>query len=159
LKKNHEVSVYVPASFPGMFKKGVEDLGAKVVSVEESIEICNKVHLTGEMVGPANEQAVILDSSKGLIVITGCAHPGIVSMIRRAKEIVNKNVYLVFGGFHLLNKRDAALKEIISQFRELGVQKVGATHCTGDRAIELFKQAYKEDFIPMGAGKVIQIKD
>jgi 7,8-dihydropterin-6-yl-methyl-4-(beta-D-ribofuranosyl)aminobenzene 5'-phosphate synthase len=159
LKENHEVSVYVPASFPGAFKKSVENSGAKVISVEESVEICNKVHLTGEMVGPANEQALILDTSKGLIVITGCAHPGIVGMIRKAKEVVNKNIYLVFGGFHLVNKSDAELKEIISQFRELGVQKVGATHCTGDRAIELFKQAYKENFIRMGAGKVIQIQD
>jgi 7,8-dihydropterin-6-yl-methyl-4-(beta-D-ribofuranosyl)aminobenzene 5'-phosphate synthase len=159
LKENQEVSVYVPASFPGVFKKGVENSGAKVVSVEKSVEICNKVHLTGEMVGPANEQAVILDTSKGLIVITGCAHPGIVGMIRRAKEVVNKNIYLVFGGFHLLDKSDAELKEVISQFRDMGVQKVGATHCTGDRAIELFKQAYKEDFIRMGVGKVIQIKD
>ena len=159
LKENKKVTVYVPHSFSNTFKKRVEDSGAKVVSVSEPVEICNKVHLTGEMIGPANEQALILDTSKGLIVITGCAHPGIVGLIRRAKEVVNKNIYLVFGGFHLLDKSDAELKEIISQFRELGVQKVGATHCTGDRAIELFKQAYKEDFIRMGLGKVIQIKE
>jgi len=159
LKKNNKVSVYVPNSFPDTFKKRVEDSGAKLVSVSEPVEICEGVHLTGEMFGPANELAIILETNKGLVVIAGCAHPGIVSMVRRAKEVVKKDVHLVFGGFHLMNKSDAEVKAIINQFKDLGVQKVGATHCTGDRAIELFKKAYGENFVRMGVGKVIQIKD
>jgi 7,8-dihydropterin-6-yl-methyl-4-(beta-D-ribofuranosyl)aminobenzene 5'-phosphate synthase len=159
LKTNNKVTVYVPKSFPASFKKRVEDSGAKVVSVSVPVEICEGVHLTGEMFGPANELAIILDTNKGLVVITGCAHPGIVGMVKRAKEVVNKDVHLVFGGFHLMNKSDAELKAIIGQFKDLGVQKVGATHCTGDRAIELFKQAYGENFIRMGVGKIIQIRD
>ena len=51
------------------------------------------------------------------------------------------------------------MKEIIREFKELGVQKVGATHCTGDLAIGLFKKAYGENFVQMGVGRVIQIKD
>lgn len=159
LKKNNKVSVYVPNSFPDTFKKKVEDSEARLVSVSEPAEICDGVHLTGEMFGPANELAVILDTNKGLVVITGCAHPGIVSMVRRAKEVAKKDVHLVFGGFHLVQTSDTEVRAIISQFKDLGVQKVGATHCTGDRAIELFKQAYGENFIQMGVGKVIQIKD
>ena len=159
LKKNNKVSVYVPNSFPDTFKKRVEDSGAKLVSVSEPVEICSGVHLTGEIKGPVNEQALILETNKGLVVITGCAHPGIAGMVRRAKEVVKKDVYLVFGGFHLVNASDTEVKAIISQFKDMGVQKVGATHCTGDRAIELFKKAYGENFIRMGVGKVIQIKD
>lgn len=159
LEENNKVTVYVPNSFPDAFKKGVKDSGAEVVSVSEPVEICSGVHLTGEIMGPVNEQALILDTNKGLVVITGCAHPGIAGIVRRAKEVVKKDVRLVFGGFHLMNKSDAELKTIIGQFKDMGVQKVGATHCTGDRAIELFKQAYGENFIQMGVGKVIQIKD
>ncbi len=72
---------------------------------------------------------------------------------------MDKNIYLVCGGFHLLNKSEEEVKKIISQFKDLGVQKVGATHCTGDQAIELFKEAYKENFVKMGIGKVIRISD
>jgi len=43
---------------------------------------------------------------------------------------------------------------VIRQFRELGVQKVGASHCTGDRAIQLFKETYREDFVPIGVGRL-----
>lgn len=159
LKENNKVSVYVPVSFSDSFKKRVKDSGAKIVSVDEPVEICKNVHLTGELTGPANEQALILDTSKGLVVITGCAHPGIVDMVKRAKEVVKKDVYLVFGGFHLVSKSEAEVKDIIRQFKELGVQKVGATHCTGDLAIGLFKNAYEENFVQMGVGRVIQIKE
>lgn len=159
LKENNKVTVYVPASFPNSFKQRVKDTGAKIVSVDEPVEICKNVHLTGEITGPVNEQALILDTKKGLVVITGCAHPGIAGMVKRAKEVVKKDVYLVFGGFHLRGKSEAEVKEIIRQFKEMGVQKVGATHCTGDLAIGLFKQAYGENFVPMGVGRVIQIKD
>jgi len=51
------------------------------------------------------------------------------------------------------------VKEIISQFRDLGVLKVGATHCTGDKAIELFKKEYKENFVQMGVGRVLKLSD
>jgi 7,8-dihydropterin-6-yl-methyl-4-(beta-D-ribofuranosyl)aminobenzene 5'-phosphate synthase len=159
LEKNNKVTVYVPVSFPDSFKQRVTDSGAKIVSVDEPVEICNKVHLTGEIAGPVNEQALILDTNKGLVVITGCAHPGIAGIVKRAKEVVKKDVYLVFGGFHLGGKSEAEVKEIIRQFKELGVQKVGATHCTGDLAIGLFKKAYEENFVQMGVGRVIQIKD
>ncbi len=159
LEENNKVTVYVPVSFPDSFKQRVKDSGAKIVSLDEPVEICNKVHLTGEMVGPANEQALIIDTSKGLVVITGCAHPGIVDMVKRAKEMIKKDVYLVLGGFHLVSKSEAEVKEIIREFKELGVQKVGATHCTGDLAIGLFKKAYEENFVQLGVGRVIQIKE
>lgn len=159
LGENSRVSVYVPDSFPDAFKKRVENSGAKIISVSDPVEICSHVHLTGEIMGPVNEQALILDTSQGLVVITGCAHPGIANMVKRAKEVVKKDVHLVFGGFHLRGKSDAEVKAIISQFKDMGVQKVGATHCTGDRAIELFRQAYGENFVQMGVGKVIRIQD
>ncbi len=159
LKENNKVTVYVPAFFPDSFKQRVKDSGAKIVSVDEPVEICKNVHLTGELTGIANEQALILDTSQGLVIITGCAHPGIVEMVKRAKEVVKKQIYLVFGGFHLGGKSEAEVKEIIRQFKELGVRKVGATHCTGDSAIGLFKQAYGENFVPMGVGRIIQIKE
>ena len=100
---------------------------------------------------------MILDTSKGLVVITGCAHPGIVDIVRKAKEILDKEIYLVFGGFHLLQHSAQQVEKIIEQFKDLGVQKVGATHCTGDKAIEMFKKAYGDNFVTLGVGKALKI--
>jgi 7,8-dihydropterin-6-yl-methyl-4-(beta-D-ribofuranosyl)aminobenzene 5'-phosphate synthase len=159
LGMNSEVTVYLPASFPQQFFENVEQKGAKTIHVDKPVEICKDVLSTGELGVQIKEQSLVLNTNKGMIVITGCAHPGIVNIVRKAKEVLNEKIYLVFGGFHLLRKSDQEVKEIIKQFRELGVMNVGATHCTGDGAIKLFKEAYGENFIPMGVGKVIQISN
>jgi len=159
LEINPNVSVYMPASVAQQWEPEIKKRKAKSVAVSQPIEVCKHVFLTGEMKGPVNEQALILDTAKGLIVITGCAHPGIVEMVKNAKKIHNKKIYMVFGGFHLAQKSDAEVKQIIEEFRQLGVVKVGPTHCTGDKAIKLFKDAYGDNYIKIGAGKVIEISE
>jgi len=125
---------------------------------DNALQICQGVHVTGSAftwpIMRNVEQSLVLDTTKGLVVVTGCAHPGIVEIVKKAKQMLNKDVYLVLGGFHLLDLSDSQIQRIIQQFRELGVQKVGASHCTGDRAIQLFKEAYREDFVPIGVGRI-----
>jgi 7,8-dihydropterin-6-yl-methyl-4-(beta-D-ribofuranosyl)aminobenzene 5'-phosphate synthase len=103
------------------------------------------------------EHSLIFDTSKGLIVITGCAHPGVTEIVSKAREILNKDVYFVFGGFHLMQKSQAQVQAIIKQFEAAGIVKCGATHCTGDKQIEWFKEAYGDDYVSMGVGKIIKI--
>jgi len=79
---------------------------------------------------------------------------GRIQIIQKAKQMLDKDVYLVFGGFHLLNDSDSQIMSKIQQFKSMGVKKCGASHCTGDRAIELFKQEYGADFVPIGVGPV-----
>ena len=157
LEKHSDVSVYLPISFPQAFVKQVKRTGAEVMSVDEPVEICKGVYLTGEMGDRIKEQALILDTDRGLVLITGCSHPGIVDILKRAREVLNRDIYLVFGGFHLLRKSDDQVREIIDQFKDLGVQKVGATHCTGDKAIAAFREGYGANFVQIGVGKVIEI--
>jgi len=159
LDKNHDVQVYLPLSFPYEFIRRVENKRAKVISVDEPVKICRHVYSTGEMGDRIKEQSLIINTRKGLILVTGCSHQGIVNILKRAKDLFDKEIYLVFGGFHLGAKSEKELKEIMRSFKEIGVMKCGATHCTGDRAIELFKEAYGENYIPMGTGKVLEIKD
>ncbi|GAI55878.1 unnamed protein product, partial [marine sediment metagenome] len=88
-----------------------------------------------------------------------CAHPGVVDIAKRAKQIVpDKNIYLVMGGFHLSGVSDLGLRNIIKGFKEIGVQRVAPSHCSGDRCRELFKEEYKEDYIESGVGKIIIIQ-
>jgi 7,8-dihydropterin-6-yl-methyl-4-(beta-D-ribofuranosyl)aminobenzene 5'-phosphate synthase len=100
---------------------------------------------------------LIIDTAKGLIIVTGCSHQGIVNILKRAKEILDKPIYLVFGGFHLGRKTDAEMQEIIAAFQSMKVEKCGATHCTGDAQIAMFKKAFGENFVPMGTGRVIEV--
>ena len=156
LEKKSGIPVYLPHSFPEEFIDKVKDAKATVVLINEPVEICKDVYSTGEIEGPVNEQSLIVKTNKGLVVVTGCSHPGIVNIIKRAQEIMGEEVYLVFGGFHLMRHSEKEVKEIIRQFRELGVKKCGATHCTGDKQINLFKEAYGNDYIEMGTGRVLE---
>jgi 7,8-dihydropterin-6-yl-methyl-4-(beta-D-ribofuranosyl)aminobenzene 5'-phosphate synthase len=158
LGKNSNVSVYMPPSCSVSFIQEVKGTGAKVLIPDAPVEICKGVHLTGPMGEQIIEQSMIVDTAEGAVVITGCSHPGIVNIIRKSKAILSKETHLVFGGFHLMRKSDDELKQIISEFKKLGVKKVGPTHCTGDRAIQMFKQAYGPDFVQMGVGRRLKIE-
>ena len=124
LKKKSDVSVYLLTSFRDVLFQEVKQTGAKIVSIQAPVEICKNVHTTGEMGVQIKEQTLILDTSQGLVVITGCAHPGIGEIVKKAKQILNKDIDMVFGGFHLMQTPAVQVKEIIADFRELGVINV-----------------------------------
>ena len=157
LKNNPKTPVYLPISFPEEFDNKVKNTGSKAFKIKDPVKLYKNIYLTGELDGPVKEQSLIIDTQKGLVIITGCSHPGIVKIVKKAKTYLGKKVYLVFGGFHLMRQSDEQIKKIIANLRELGVEKCGATHCTGDRQIKLFKEDFKENYIKIGAGSVIKI--
>lgn len=159
LEKNREVVVYLPKSFPKGFKNGVKGYGAKVVEVQGPLKICEGIYSTGELGAWIKEQSLIIHTEKGLIVITGCAHPGIVKIVDKAKDLVKDDVLLVMGGFHLGGKGEVEIEKIVSSFRKLGVSYAGPCHCSGDNARQLFKEEYGENFINVGVGRTITMND
>ena len=148
-------TIYLPPSFSASFKQGVAQV-TTVVETSLGMALTEDILTTGEM-GGIPEQAMVIRTARGLVVVTGCAHPGIVKVIEEAKSLFDEPVHLVLGGFHLGSANEAELAAILVDFRKLGVEKVAPCHCTGDRAIALFAEEYGEDFIQAGAGKVIQI--
>ena len=159
LKRNGEVKVYVPVSFPDSIKEEIESFGAECYSVDKATPIGRDVYSTGEMGVWIREQSLLLDARKGVILITGCAHPGIVNIIKRAKEIrPDRQIHLVMGGFHL-GSADSELRAVIKEFRRLGVERTGPCHCSGGRCRELFEEEYEKDYVDMGVGKVIAFEN
>jgi 7,8-dihydropterin-6-yl-methyl-4-(beta-D-ribofuranosyl)aminobenzene 5'-phosphate synthase len=149
-------TVYVPASFPASFKRQVRAI-TTLQEVDEPQELLPGIHTTGQMGTNPVEQALVVETPQGLVVITGCAHPGIAEMVRRAGQIDENGVYLVLGGFHLGGASRSRIAGIITAFREIGVQKVAPCHCTGDLAISMFAAEYGDDFIHNDAGKIVEI--
>jgi 7,8-dihydropterin-6-yl-methyl-4-(beta-D-ribofuranosyl)aminobenzene 5'-phosphate synthase len=159
IEKNSEVTVYLLKSFPEEFKGRVKKSGAVLISVDKPIEICDNVFSNGELGGIwIKEQSLIINTKKGLIIVTGCAHPGIVNIVKTAKEFLNKNIYLVMGGFHLRSYSENEVKNIINELKKLEVTKVGPSHCTGGRPIELFKESWGEDFFDLGCGAIFELE-
>ena len=159
LRKNPLVSVYMPSSLPRSVKDKVKNAGAKLIEVHRPTEICKNAYSTGELGTWIKEESLIMKTSKGLVIITGCAHSGVVNIVKKAKEMLKSRVYLVLGGFHLCWMNTWQIKGIVNGIEKEKVEKVAPCHCSGDLARKLFKKAYGKDFILVGCGKKIKIKD
>jgi len=155
LAKKGECQVFLPASASPFLVKQVEAAKGQVVLVKDPLSVCEGVFSTGTVL---DEQALAVDTPKGLVVITGCAHPGIVELVEKATSVMPKEIYLVMGGFHLINRAEPDLELISRRLRELGVKNLGPSHCTGDKALALFKKDFGKNYIPLGVGKEIVIR-
>jgi 7,8-dihydropterin-6-yl-methyl-4-(beta-D-ribofuranosyl)aminobenzene 5'-phosphate synthase len=157
LEENPAVTVYAPSSFAAGLKNEAKRAGATLVEVEGSCDICPGVGSTGEMGTSIVEQALVAKTPLGLVVITGCAHPGIVSVVGRARSLYGEKVCVVLGGFHLGAADDAELKDVVAAFREMDVRYAGPCHCSGDRARQIFADEFRERYLPVGVGTVVEV--
>jgi len=159
LEKNSNVTVYLPKSFPKKFKDNVQGYGARIVEVKESMQICENAYSTGLSGTLIKEQALIIRTDKGLVVLNGCAHPGIVNIVKTVKDLMKDDILLVMGGFHLEWATKGRIEKIISAFKKLGLQYVGPCHCSGYKARVLFEERFGDNYVNIGAGKVIALTD
>ncbi|NJF24273.1 MBL fold metallo-hydrolase [Thermococcus sp. Bubb.Bath] len=105
-----------------------------------------------------DEVGLAINTRKGLVVVGGCSHPGIVSMAQKAREISGvESVHAVVGGFHLIDANEERIQKTVVALKGIGVKKVYAGHCTGLKAEALFASEFGEDFEKLHAGKVIEL--
>lgn len=159
VRKNRKLNIYVGSSFSTKFKKELSDEEGKCITVDKILSIYNRSVWIGPEIGNPGlkEIALAIESSNGLIIVTGCAHPGIVNVIREFKRLVSEKIYLVLGGFHLYDQSPSKVKKVIKEFKALGVEKVAPCHCTGIEAVELFQQGFRNNFIEFWVGSKIKI--
>jgi 7,8-dihydropterin-6-yl-methyl-4-(beta-D-ribofuranosyl)aminobenzene 5'-phosphate synthase len=157
LSLNPKIDVWLPYFFASDFKDSVKASGSKAVEVEASRKICEGAHTSGVIEGWIKEQSLVLDTDKGLVLLTGCAHPRIVHIIDRVKDMFKKDIFMALGGIHLAGFDRAEIREIIRKFRSTGIQRVGPAHCSGAEARTLFQEEYQEDYISVGVGTIIEV--
>jgi len=156
LAVNPKVTVYLLPSFPERLRRAVRKAGARAVEVNAERELCPYVYTTGPLGTRTPEQSLVLRTRRGLVVITGCAHPGIVDILdRAARRFPGDGLLLAMGGFHLMKSRRP--RAVVSNIKKRGARYVGPCHCTGQRAKSAFVRAYQDHFIELGAGVRIAI--
>jgi len=163
LKRKKGLKVYACPSFSEEFKKCVRELGAELIIVDKPMEIAEGIYATGEIKGEYKgedifEQALAVKGDNGMSVITGCAHPGIIKVVKKVKtKFKAKDLYMVFGGFHLEDMEREEIGEVITGLEKLGVEKAGPTHCSGKKARRMFSGRYHDNFIAIKAGHIIHL--
>lgn len=156
LQFNPKIEVWLPKFFPQDFKEQVLAAVTSLVEVEGHQKICDGAFTTGVIKGWIKEQSLVLDTTQGLIVVTGCAHPRLINILPKVRDMFGENIHLVLGGFHLAGFQTDEIQEVIDMLNALKIQKIGPCHCTGDKALRMFADEYAENFIKAGAGKEIQ---
>jgi len=164
------------------FKKSyLETLGANFVLNKEFIEIEKGIFLTGEVPrktsfekpdsrlfaevdGKMNldifsdDQSLILDTEKGLILIFGCAHSGMINIIHHVLNKTGKEkFYAILGGTHLDFLTKEQSNESIEALKKFEIEKIGACHCTGMRAAFRLHQEFGDRFFYGHVGSGLEI--
>ncbi|MBN1332706.1 MAG: MBL fold metallo-hydrolase [Synergistales bacterium] len=159
LAMNSNVTVYFPASFSSGFVERVLASGASAVPVSGPVEITRDIYSTGEMGREVKEQAMAIDTDKGLVIVTGCAHPGFMEVIAHVRCISEKNIFMVVGGFHLESRSRVEIEKVLGYFHRQDIRYVCPGHCTGPIAEEMFKLEFGCRHIPMGTGRIIRLAE
>ena len=164
---------YIGIPFP---KEDLEGLGASFTLSREAVWVTDDIVTTGEI--PMIEEfedldhnlyvkengrwrndellddrALIIKTDEGLVIILGCAHRGAINTVRHAQEITGvTSIHTVIGGTHLLNASEERVLRTGIALQELGVQRVGVSHCTGLPSAMLLAQQLGESFFLNNTG-------
>lgn len=101
-----------------------------------------------------DEIAIGLITAKGIVLVVGCSHVGLVNILENVTRKTGLPIYAVLGGTHLVEADEERLQETVKALRRLKVQKIAVSHCTGEPGIELVKAEYGTDFIRNNTGNI-----
>ncbi len=157
-------------------RQELESLGARFNLTTKPVKITDNIMTTGEIpmvtdfeqIDPnlfikedsgwqsdelLDDQALIINTEQGLVVILGCAHRGIINTLYHAQQLTGvKQIHMVLGGCHLIGATEERIWLTIAALRELGVPRIGVSHCTGLPAAAIMAQEFGDSFFFNNAG-------
>jgi len=105
-----------------------------------------------------DDQALIINTEQGLVIIMGCAHRGIINTLYHAQKLTGtKAIHMVLGGCHLISASKERIRSTTAALRELDIQKLGVSHCTGLPAAVIMAQDFGDRFFFNNAGTGINL--
>jgi len=162
-------------------KSYLEFLGANFIFNAQFTEVEKGIFLTGEVPRKAHfekpdpelfaevdgkmtqdifsdDQSLILDSERGIILILGCAHSGMINIIHYAiKKTGKEKFYAVVGGTHLDFLAPEQLEETLKVLKKLDIERIGASHCTGMKAAFRLHQEFGSRFFYGYVGNTLEV--
>jgi 7,8-dihydropterin-6-yl-methyl-4-(beta-D-ribofuranosyl)aminobenzene 5'-phosphate synthase len=148
-----QTPIYGPAENPSGIRTIMEGRGTPVIC-SDPVSLMDGVMSTGEMVGGVREHSLVINvRDKGLVVLAGCSHPGIVNIVKRAQQVSGvSKVYEVIGGFHISSRREG--EYVAESLQKMGVRLVSPCHCTGTNARNAIAKVMNNKCQKNGSGKV-----
>lgn len=105
-----------------------------------------------------DDLSLVVEGESGLLVLLGCAHAGLVNILRHVqRQYPDKPIKAVVGGTHLGFSDEEQMQGTIDAMTGMGVEKVGASHCTGLAGSARLREALGDSFFFAGVGSVLEI--
>ena len=105
-----------------------------------------------------DDQALIIESKKGLVVVLGCCHSGLKATFDQVKNLTGQSkIYMVIGGMHLVDASPEMVEQTIQALREYSVMKIGLGHCTGYLGAFTLQTAFPNQCFPCITGVKIKV--
>jgi 7,8-dihydropterin-6-yl-methyl-4-(beta-D-ribofuranosyl)aminobenzene 5'-phosphate synthase len=106
----------------------------------------------------ADDLALVINTEFGLVVILGCGHRGIVNTLHHAQKLTGNNtIYAAVGGTHLFMASDERIGKTAAALKEMGIKKLGVSHCTGFHASARLAREFQDVFFLNNAGTRITL--
>ncbi len=100
-----------------------------------------------------DDQSLFFKTPAGLVVIVGCAHAGLINILRYCRRLTGQRIHAVAGGLHLLNASENRMRQTIEALEELAPDWLAPNHCTGDAAVARLYAAFPGRVLEMHAGQ------
>jgi len=157
--RNDRMRVFFLDSFSQRTHETAMAVGLSPERVRGPMEIVPGVRTTGPLGNHPPEQALIVDSVEGPVVLVGCCHPGVAKIVESAlRQTGAGSIRLLLGGYHMIRSTDEEIRSEIAKLKELHVLGVAPTHCTGEKARRQFRRAWGANCLAAGVGRRIVIE-
>ena len=141
---------------PGITTTGTIPLSNEFETVESDFYLKNGDDFTADTL--ADDRALILDTKKGLVVLLGCSHRGVINTLNHVTRITGrKRIHSILGGLHLGKASDEKLANIIDHLHTFGLDKIGVGHCTGPKAFVALANAFGDKVFLNTVGSVMEL--
>jgi len=123
--------------FPGILLSGEIALPGREYGLKGAL-----VEKDGELVADdfLDEKALFILTSRGVVVLTGCCHPGLERILSAAVSVTGTGIYGLMGGFHLMKANQEEIGATFNLIRRHGIKEIVMSHCTGYLAYETFRK-------------------
>lgn len=160
LEHRKGLRVYLPEGAEQEVKDRIRTMGGLVMEGCGVKTVTETIVVSEELAGRFGddrvaEQALVLKTPEGPVLLVGCSHPGIVNMVERAEKTFGVPVRGVIGGLHLKNASAEEAGTVARQLKAKGLSLVVPTHCTGLRAERIFRKTFGTGFLQAREGRVV----
>jgi 7,8-dihydropterin-6-yl-methyl-4-(beta-D-ribofuranosyl)aminobenzene 5'-phosphate synthase len=165
-RTNHSCSINViyEGTPPEVVRFGPAWPGDNFELIDKDVEVRPGVHLISQVsevpgTKEMRELSLAIDTPEGLVLVVGCAHPGIVKVVEAATAL-DRNIRLAAGGLHLIVASNTEIDQVVTALRDrLNVRSIAPAHCTGEPAFAALAKAFGSRYVFAGLGATVSLSE